>query len=53
MQEKLQHPDKVLDLGTEVVANRQILASLQPFSSLFPDLTIRLVQPHSPPPKFE
>lgn len=53
MEEKLLHSDKVLYLGREVVADRLILASLQSFSSVFPDLTIRLAQPHPPPLKFE
>lgn len=53
MEEKLLHSDKVLYLGREVVADRLILASLQSFSSVFPDLTIRLAQAHPPPLKFE
>lgn len=48
------HSDKVLDdLGTEVVVDRLILASLHTFSFLFfPDLTLCPALPLLPPPTF-
>lgn len=58
MEEKLLHPDKVLDdLGTEVV-DRLVLARLQSFSSLwvfvvvFFFLTLCLALPPPQPPTF-
>ena len=51
MEEKLLHPDKVLDnLETDGVVDRLILASLQSFYSVFPDLIICLVFPPTPAP---
>lgn len=53
MEEKLLHPDKVLDnLETDDVVDRLILASLQSFFSVFPDLIICPVFPPTPPPMF-
>lgn len=50
MEEKLLHPDKVLDnLRTDDVVDRLILASLQSFFSVFPDLIICPVFPHPAP----
>lgn len=49
MEEKLLHPDKVLDdLGTEVFVDRLILASLHSFSSVSPDFSICLALPPLP-----
>lgn len=56
MEEKLLHPDKVLDdLGTDVVVDRLILASLHSFSFLcfprFDHLPGSLPGPLNPTPK--
>lgn len=51
MEEKLLQPDKALDnLETDGVVDRLILASLQSFFSVFPDLIICLVFPPIPAP---